>query len=74
MEALTAVAIAALTVIDMGKAIDKGMTIDGLRVLEKHGGRTGSYTATTPHPPAPSGGVGRVGEARGTPGVQDARP
>ncbi|CAG0984901.1 cyclic pyranopterin monophosphate synthase [Phycisphaerales bacterium] len=45
MEALTAVAIAALTVIDMGKSIDKSMSIEGLRVLEKHGGRAGSYLA-----------------------------
>ena len=45
MEALTAVAIAALTVVDMGKGVDKGMVIEGIRVLEKHGGRSGSYTA-----------------------------
>lgn len=45
MEALTAAAVAALTVIDMGKAVDKGMTIDGLRVLEKRGGRSGEYVA-----------------------------
>jgi cyclic pyranopterin phosphate synthase len=45
MEALTAVAVAALTVIDMGKAIDKSMTIDGLRVIEKRGGRSGTYRA-----------------------------
>ncbi len=45
MEALTAVAIAALTVIDMGKAVDKSMTVEGIRILEKHGGRSGSYTA-----------------------------
>ena len=52
MEALTAVSIACLTVIDMGKAIDKGMVVEGVRVLEKHGGRSGSYTAT---PAAPGG-------------------
>lgn len=45
MEALTAVGIACLTVIDMGKAIDKAMVIEGVRVLEKHGGRSGSYVA-----------------------------
>ena len=45
MEALTAVAVAALTVIDMGKAIDKAMTIEGIRVLEKTGGRSGTYRA-----------------------------
>jgi cyclic pyranopterin phosphate synthase len=45
MEALTAVAVACLTVIDMGKAVDKEMVIEGLRVVEKHGGRSGSFTA-----------------------------
>ncbi len=45
MEALTAAAIAALTVIDMGKAVDKGMVVEGLRVLEKRGGRSGHYKA-----------------------------
>lgn len=45
MEALTAVSIAALTVFDMGKAVDRGMVIEGIRVLEKHGGRSGSYLA-----------------------------
>jgi cyclic pyranopterin phosphate synthase len=46
MEALTAVAVAALTVIDMGKAIDKAMIVDGIRILQKQGGRSGDYTAT----------------------------
>jgi cyclic pyranopterin phosphate synthase len=45
MEALTAVAVAALTVIDMGKAIDRSMRIDTVRILEKRGGRTGTYLA-----------------------------
>jgi cyclic pyranopterin phosphate synthase len=45
MEALTAVAIAALTVIDMGKSVDKGMVVEGLRLLEKEGGRSGHYLA-----------------------------
>lgn len=43
MEALTAVTVACLTVIDMGKAVDKGMVIEGVRVIEKHGGRSGPY-------------------------------
>ncbi len=47
MEALTAVAVACLTVIDMGKAVDQEMAIEGVRVLEKHGGRRGSYRAPT---------------------------
>ena len=41
MEALTAVAVAALTVYDMCKAIDKTMVIDGVRVLKKTGGKSG---------------------------------
>lgn len=54
MEALTAAAVAALTVIDMGKAVDKGMVIEGLRVIEKTGGRSGPYAAA----PEQAGNVG----------------
>ncbi|MEX0886388.1 MAG: cyclic pyranopterin monophosphate synthase MoaC [Phycisphaeraceae bacterium] len=43
MEALTAVTVAALTVIDMGKAIDKAMVIEAVRVVEKTGGRSGDH-------------------------------
>ncbi len=43
MEALTAVQIALLTIYDMCKAADRGMTITGVRVLEKHGGKSGSF-------------------------------
>jgi cyclic pyranopterin phosphate synthase len=45
MEALTAVAIAALTVVDMGKAIDPAMVIGGIRLLRKTGGTRGDYVA-----------------------------
>lgn len=45
MEALTAVQIALLTVYDMCKAVDRGMTIGNVRVLEKHGGKSGSWRA-----------------------------
>lgn len=45
MEALTAVSVAALTVYDMLKATDKGMTIDGVRLLAKSGGRSGDWRA-----------------------------
>ncbi|HEY0825761.1 MAG TPA: cyclic pyranopterin monophosphate synthase MoaC [Ramlibacter sp.] len=45
MEALTAVNVALLTVYDMCKAVDRGMTITGVRLLEKHGGKSGSYVA-----------------------------
>ncbi len=43
MEALTAVSVAALTLFDMCKAVDPGMTIDGIRVLSKKGGKTGPW-------------------------------
>ncbi len=43
MEALTAVAAAALTVVDMVKAVDKGATITDVRVEEKAGGRSGTW-------------------------------
>jgi cyclic pyranopterin phosphate synthase len=45
MEALTAVAVAALTVYDMCKAVDRGMTIADIRLLKKSGGRSGTYEA-----------------------------
>jgi len=45
MEALTAVQVGLLTVYDMVKAIDRGMVMEGIRVLEKHGGKSGSWTA-----------------------------
>jgi cyclic pyranopterin monophosphate synthase len=45
MEALTAVAVAALTVYDMCKAVDRGMRIEGIRLLRKSGGKSGVYEA-----------------------------
>ena len=45
MEALTAASVACLTLFDMLKAIDRTMVIDGIRVTEKSGGRSGSWTA-----------------------------
>ena len=45
MEALTAVQVALLTIYDMCKAVDRGMTMDGIRLLEKHGGKSGDYIA-----------------------------
>ena len=47
MEALTAVQIGLLTIYDMCKAVDRGMTIDGVRLLEKHGGKSGDWVAGT---------------------------
>ena len=46
MEALTAVQVGLLTVYDMCKAADRGMVMDGIRVLEKHGGKSGDWVAT----------------------------
>ena len=45
MEALTAVSVACLTVYDMVKAVDRGMRIEGIRLLAKDGGRSGAYRA-----------------------------
>ena len=45
MEALTAVAVACLTIYDMVKALERGMRIEGIRLLEKRGGRSGHYRA-----------------------------
>ena len=43
MEALTAVSVACLTIYDMAKAVDRGMEITGVRLLEKRGGRSGTW-------------------------------
>ncbi len=48
MEALTAVQVALLTIYDMCKAADRGMCITGVRVQEKHGGKSGSYLHSAP--------------------------
>jgi cyclic pyranopterin phosphate synthase len=45
MEALTAVSVALLTIYDMAKALDQGMTISGIRLLAKSGGKSGDWTA-----------------------------
>ncbi|WP_304623505.1 cyclic pyranopterin monophosphate synthase MoaC, partial [Raoultella sp. 18098] len=45
MEALTAVSVACLTVYDMVKAVDRGMRIEGIRLIAKDGGRSGAYRA-----------------------------
>lgn len=44
MEALTAVQVALLTIYDMCKAVDRAMTITDVKLLEKHGGKSGSFT------------------------------
>ena len=43
MEALMAVQVALITIYDMCKAVDRGMVVNGVRVHQKHGGKTGSY-------------------------------
>jgi cyclic pyranopterin phosphate synthase len=43
MEALTAASVAALAIYDMCKAVDKGIVIDGVQLVEKHGGKSGDY-------------------------------
>ena len=45
MEALTAVTVAALTIYDMGKALDKAMIVEGVRLVSKTGGKSGDYHA-----------------------------
>ena len=47
MEAMTAVSIALLTIYDMAKALDKSMTIGGVRLLSKTGGKSGDWRATS---------------------------
>ncbi|MBZ8141422.1 cyclic pyranopterin monophosphate synthase MoaC [Rubrivivax gelatinosus] len=61
MEALAAVQIGLLTVYDMLKAADRGMVIDGVRVLEKRGGKSGDWSSTyeedPSRPPDPASGT-----------------
>lgn len=45
MEALTAVSVGLLTIYDMCKAVDRGMTISDIKLLEKHGGKSGDWVA-----------------------------
>nr|WP_282098305.1 cyclic pyranopterin monophosphate synthase MoaC [Qipengyuania xiapuensis] len=45
MEAMTAASVALLTLYDMGKALDRAMVIDGVRLLEKQGGKSGNWRA-----------------------------
>ncbi|MCL4185864.1 MAG: cyclic pyranopterin monophosphate synthase MoaC [Burkholderiaceae bacterium] len=48
MEALTAVQVGLLTVYDMCKAVDRGMVIERVQLMEKHGGKSGSFVAQAP--------------------------
>ena len=55
MEALTAVSVACLTIYDMVKAVERGMRIEGIRLIEKSGGKSGRYRAQ----PVPARGSGK---------------
>ena len=52
MEALTAVSVAALTIYDMCKAIDRGMVIERVQLEEKSGGKSGHFVREVPPPTA----------------------
>jgi len=77
MEALTAVSVAALTVYDMTKGIDKAAVIEGVRLIAKSGGKSGSFTAplrAQRKPPPPRGRPNvLMGEAASIPGQPDVR-
>jgi len=64
MEALTAVAVAALTIYDMVKAVDKAMVIGDICLLEKRGGKSGEYVRGARVATSPSTGVGRTSRRR----------
>jgi cyclic pyranopterin phosphate synthase len=66
MEALTAVAVAALTLYDMVKAVDKTMVIGEICLIEKHGGKSGTYLrrSKTGKPSGPTSKGGRAGGPR----------
>jgi cyclic pyranopterin phosphate synthase len=77
MEALTAVSVAALTIYDMVKAIDKGTTIEGIRLLHKSGGKSGNYKSAQTPPVAvrrssanPKTLMGEVSAPRASPDAQ----
>src|SRR6516162_5658556 len=61
MEALTAVSMACLTIYDMVKAVERGVAIENIRLVEKRGGKSGHYRAPLPYPSrAGEGGKGKV--------------
>ena len=66
MEALTAVTVAALTVYDMAKAIDRGMTIGRVQLVAKSGGKSGDYRREGCTSPTPGQGRSRQPRRRGT--------
>lgn len=73
MEALTAVAVAALTVYDMLKAVDKAMVIGDIRLIEKRGGRSGHYRAVDGSVPQARGRAGTRAGGRAPAGARSPR-
>jgi len=71
MEALTAVAAAALTIYDMCKAIDRGMVVGDVRLVRKSGGRSGDWSRPGEDGPGEDG-PGEDGPGEDGPGVSDA--
>jgi len=71
MEALTAAAVAALTVYDMVKAVDKGAVVESIRLLTKSGGKSGSYEASRERAtdPEPDPGPRKPASRKSTPQV-----
>ena len=67
MEALTAASVAALTIYDMVKAIDRAAAIEGVRLIEKSGGKSGVYKATAPAKAASRKSAPKATRARATP-------
>ena len=72
MEAMTAASIAALTIYDMVKGVERGVEIRGVRLVSKSGGKSGTWVRQAPHddapPPRPRPGArvaGRVGKHKG---------
>ncbi len=70
MEALTAVSVACLTIYDMLKAADKGMRFDGVRLIEKLGGRSGHYRADAALGAESAGSTGETGGTAGPAGPE----
>ena len=65
MEALTAASIAALTIYDMVKALDRAAVIEGVKLVAKSGGKSGDYAAATPKPAKPAyRSAGMIGRAK----------
>ena len=73
MEAMTAASVAALTVYDMVKSADRFVTITGVRLLEKSGGKSGHWKRPAPKEASAAGEAGATG-GKSTSGTSSARP